>query len=260
MARQEIILGTPPTGIGGDTPRVASSKINAMTGELYQGIGTPAAPLPLDRGGTGAKTKAAAQDALGLVPVSSPSDANPAHLVTPGWQGYGGALRTIANTDFNSLPAISFKFIGQSTTNGPESGDFYIDHEYFDSNNANVLATSVTSGRQYIRTKVGTWKAWRPVVASWGEMQGALSNQSDLKLALDSKPSVPTGATMNAFNNDGTAAVLPSGGTYAWWIHQANSSTGNLIGGSSSGVSAGGTAIKAGAPGQYIFGFYWRVA
>jgi hypothetical protein len=35
MARQEIILGTPPTGVGGDTPRVASSKINAMTTELY---------------------------------------------------------------------------------------------------------------------------------------------------------------------------------------------------------------------------------
>lgn len=53
MARQEIILGTPPTGLGGDTPRVASSKINAMTLELYQGIGTPAAPLPVANGGTG---------------------------------------------------------------------------------------------------------------------------------------------------------------------------------------------------------------
>lgn len=35
MARQEIILGTPPTGLGGDTPRVASSKINTMMTELY---------------------------------------------------------------------------------------------------------------------------------------------------------------------------------------------------------------------------------
>src|SRR5450830_1009422 len=53
MARQEIILGTPPTGLGGDTPRVASSKINAMTLEIYQGIGTPAAPLAVARGGNG---------------------------------------------------------------------------------------------------------------------------------------------------------------------------------------------------------------
>ena len=36
MARQEIILGTPPTGLGGDPPRVASMKINAMTLELYE--------------------------------------------------------------------------------------------------------------------------------------------------------------------------------------------------------------------------------
>ena len=36
MARQEIILGTPPTGLGGDPPRVASQKINLMTQELYE--------------------------------------------------------------------------------------------------------------------------------------------------------------------------------------------------------------------------------
>ena len=35
MAWQEIILGTPPTGLGGDPPRVASKKINFMTRELY---------------------------------------------------------------------------------------------------------------------------------------------------------------------------------------------------------------------------------
>ena len=35
MAWQEIILGTPPTGLGGDPPRVASQKINFMTRELY---------------------------------------------------------------------------------------------------------------------------------------------------------------------------------------------------------------------------------
>ncbi|UNM22140.1 pyocin knob domain-containing protein [Pseudomonas sp. ArH3a] len=38
MARQEIILGMPPQGLGGDPPRTASMKINAMTRELYQGL------------------------------------------------------------------------------------------------------------------------------------------------------------------------------------------------------------------------------
>ena len=36
MARQEIILGTPPSGLGGDPPRTASQKVNFMTQELYE--------------------------------------------------------------------------------------------------------------------------------------------------------------------------------------------------------------------------------
>ncbi len=35
MSRQELLLGTAPSGIGGDTPRSANIKINAMTLELY---------------------------------------------------------------------------------------------------------------------------------------------------------------------------------------------------------------------------------
>lgn len=35
MARSEILLGTAPSGVGGDTPRSANVKINAMTAELY---------------------------------------------------------------------------------------------------------------------------------------------------------------------------------------------------------------------------------
>lgn len=35
MARQEINVGTAPSGVGGDTPRSASLKINTMTQELF---------------------------------------------------------------------------------------------------------------------------------------------------------------------------------------------------------------------------------
>ena len=38
MARQEINLGTSPTGLGGDPPRTASQKINFMTKELYASV------------------------------------------------------------------------------------------------------------------------------------------------------------------------------------------------------------------------------
>ncbi|MCC3698784.1 tail fiber protein [Pseudomonas phage PseuP_222] len=38
MARQEINLGALPSGVGGDTPRVANTKINDMTEELYAAV------------------------------------------------------------------------------------------------------------------------------------------------------------------------------------------------------------------------------
>lgn len=70
MARQAIGLGVLPNGVGGDTPRSANTKINDMTLEIYTALGGPAgslpAALPLNKGGTGATTQAAARTNLGL--------------------------------------------------------------------------------------------------------------------------------------------------------------------------------------------------
>lgn len=70
MARQEINLGTAPTGAGGDTTRSTGVKINAMTQELYAALGAASgaipAALPIANGGTGGTTKEAARTALGL--------------------------------------------------------------------------------------------------------------------------------------------------------------------------------------------------
>lgn len=70
MARKEIILGTPPLGLGGDTPRVASMKLNDMTLELYTALGGSTGVLPtavpVAKGGTGSTTQAGARTALGL--------------------------------------------------------------------------------------------------------------------------------------------------------------------------------------------------
>ncbi|WP_312772788.1 hypothetical protein [Pseudomonas rhodesiae] len=113
MARQEIILGTPPTGLGGDTPRVANSKINAMTSELYQGIGTPTSPLPVSKGGTGGTSQATAQTSLGLIPVATLSENVGGRLATTGWAGLGGALAQRAYTpdqSFNTISGGSFSY------------------------------------------------------------------------------------------------------------------------------------------------------
>lgn len=71
MAKQTINPGTAPTGAGGDTFRSGSAKLQANDDEIYSQLGAntqgvlPAA-LPVNKGGTGATTVAAARKNLGL--------------------------------------------------------------------------------------------------------------------------------------------------------------------------------------------------
>ena len=70
MAKQTINQGTAPTGVGGDTFRSGSAKLQANDDEIYAALGAsdgvlPAA-LPVDKGGTGATTIVAAKANLGL--------------------------------------------------------------------------------------------------------------------------------------------------------------------------------------------------
>lgn len=70
MAKQTINPGTAPTGVGGDTFRTGSAKLQANDDELYVALGAsggvlPAA-LPITKGGTGATTAVAARNNLGL--------------------------------------------------------------------------------------------------------------------------------------------------------------------------------------------------
>lgn len=75
MAKQDINLGTQPTGVGGDTNRSANLKTNANLKEIYTALGGSVSggngsvlpdSLPVSRGGTGATTAAAARTNLGL--------------------------------------------------------------------------------------------------------------------------------------------------------------------------------------------------
>ena len=120
MARQEIILGTAPTGLGGDPPRTASQKINFMMQELYEGLATTDAPLPFTKGGTGAKTKAAAKMALDIVPVVDAADVTNGRLVTPGWMGLGNTgVQPALDTFFAHVPTGSYRCVGNTTIGSP---------------------------------------------------------------------------------------------------------------------------------------------
>ncbi|MBX4136268.1 pyocin knob domain-containing protein [Pseudomonas sp. S5F11] len=166
MARQEIILGTPPTGLGGDTPRVASAKINAMTLELYQGIGTPAAPLPLERGGTGATTQAGAQSALGL-PKAFRDSVKAGEVLTVGHAGWnGGTAQVMGNgTDCNILITAMLYALNGTYTNGPPnfSGNaFFLKVSVHGAGYYHQEAYGITQSIRAERICVnGAWGAWR---------------------------------------------------------------------------------------------------
>lgn len=71
MAKQTINQGTAPTGVGGDTFRSGSAKLQANDDEIYTALGANASgvlpsALPIAKGGTGAATAAEARTNLGL--------------------------------------------------------------------------------------------------------------------------------------------------------------------------------------------------
>lgn len=166
MARQEIILGTPPTGLGGDTPRVASSKINAMTLEIYQGIGTPAAPLPLERGGTGATTQAGAQSALGL-PKAFRDSVKAGEVLTVGHAGWNGGIAQVMGNgaDCNLLVTAMIYALNGIYTNGPPnfSGNaLFLRNTVHGAGYLHQEAYGITQSIRAERIQVnGVWGAWR---------------------------------------------------------------------------------------------------
>lgn len=176
MARQEIILGTPPQGLGGDTPRAASMKINAMTQELYDSIPTNAAPLALNKGGTGGKTAPEARASLGLVPAVSNVDITVGRLLVPGSGGvlgppvaitnangvtFLGGTRGIFTGSDDQAAAANFPALG----GGAAQRRWYIQTDLFDGGSCvqtaiETFGVSTTPGRKFTRTLQGSWRAW----------------------------------------------------------------------------------------------------
>ena len=126
MARSEIILGTPPLGLGGDPPRTASTKINAMTLELYLFLGgsgaNPALPaaLPVSKGGTGNTTGTSTKlSAVGMVgSVSQTGGVANGAVIERGANANGDYLRFADGTQF------CWKRIAADATSSPVGSIF----------------------------------------------------------------------------------------------------------------------------------------
>ena len=125
MAQQAILLGTAPTGVGGDTPRSAFSKAQSNFDEVYAALGATGSPLalptalPVAKGGTGGTTQASARTGLGL------GSAAVASII--GFVGQSGGVPTgaiiergnNANGDYTRFAdgtQICFKAVGVNST------------------------------------------------------------------------------------------------------------------------------------------------
>lgn len=125
MAKQDINLGTQPTGVGGDTNRSANIKTNANLKEIYTALGGSVSggngsvlpsSLPIGKGGTGATTAAAARTNLGLGTAAVANVGNLAGDVIPSAAEY--------INDFMSLDSRRSGFFqggGANATNFPTS-------------------------------------------------------------------------------------------------------------------------------------------
>lgn len=146
MARAEIILGTPPQGIGGDSPRAANTKINAMTQEIYENLPTASAPLPVNKGGTGAKTPADARSNLGLGSAATKS----VGVASGNIQDVSAPPAMVGNSAF-AEPGSHFISYGDDTTVAPVGGAYWagIRAQYPFENCAMDLVAQVLSTESY---------------------------------------------------------------------------------------------------------------
>ena len=138
MARQEINVGTAPTGAGGDTTRSAAVKINSMTAELY------------------AKTNSLGSAATRNVGIASGNvmEISPAQLVD------GNSAFIVEGSRFLSY--------GEGTTGGPPGVTYAsgIRSRFYDGSFFAVdIVGTILNGNLYWRTvnSVGVQNGWRTI-------------------------------------------------------------------------------------------------
>lgn len=151
MARQEIILGTAPNGLGGDPPRTASTKINAMTQELYSVTSTLGS----------AATRA----------VQTTMKAGTNELLVAGFNGIG-VSRDLRNTIyvsgqpadlFSTGTCIGFADGGALGIPGMSSGSYGVLH----SNAQWVDATAGSGISQTFEGGLVTWRRYPASATAW---------------------------------------------------------------------------------------------
>ena len=150
MAKQTINQGTAPTGAGGDTFRTGSAKLQANDDELYTQLGATAqgvlpAALPVNKGGTGATTAAAARTNLGLTTTTSNTDSTAGRILKVGDLGFGARPRRITAAHDGTT-----QFYTTNDTPPPGQGSVWASHLFIASDaiagDGNYLSFGISNG------------------------------------------------------------------------------------------------------------------
>lgn len=171
MAKQTINQGTAPTGAGGDTFRSGSAKLQANDDELYTQLGATAqgvlpAALPVNKGGTGASTAAAARTNLGL------GSAATANLTTSATDSTAGRVTKVGDFGVGSI-APPFLTLSESDTSLPTGFYIFPTGSVFPTTQVCSLSYSNSYSVQFAFVNQGgnpILKARRYGVGNWGGM------------------------------------------------------------------------------------------
>lgn len=250
MAKQTINAGVAPTGAGGDTFRSGSAKLQANDDELYAQLGATAqgvlpAALPLNKGGTGATTPAAARTNLELgsaarynVGVEGGDVLAVGSAFGLGWVGERINIASsfeLINTIFNKSQFIGINQPGSSVIEAYSSGIFSQCLDTFMYLAAGpsgklvllsgVMGASGSITETIVKTNKNTWvdgngfiKAASPIVKLYAE-KIELNDEAKLQNILFEKVDV------------GDYLIKGSGGfaQEGWYVETPKDTNGNLL-------------------------------
>lgn len=124
-----------------------------------------------------------------------------------------------------------------------------------------ALKTIALAANKLLNTDANGDLLLSDITAKGRSLVAASSNDAALAvIAAAARPATSGRGLLASFQTSpGAAAVLPAGGTYAFWLVAYEAASGQFRNGFSAGVSAGGSTIGTAVSGWIWSGVYWNL-